>query len=219
MTGDLSKVIRQFRQVISDLDRAATVAETARKHAEEANTHYVEVGRGTEHPRINQARYESQTAGQKAGKVARLLSEAARAFEEYVNLIAPGAIPRKESSPEAAPDSARILDTTRQGSRSSRLLGRVGAVPNADDGLQHAKKLGNAIQDATLPTGTATPKSTPAFVKAKEPQGAYAGDILIAALTLTIVGIRGAELARQLRRKTSSAKKEKARDNNNGREH
>jgi hypothetical protein len=217
MTGDLSKVIQQFRQVISDLDQAAIVAEVARKQAEEANSHYVEVSRGTEHPDINQAKYESQTAGQKAGKIARLLSEAASAFANYVNAIAPGAVARKESS--EIPDSARILDTARQGRRSSRLLRRLGAVPNAEDGLQHAKKLANAIQDAVRPSGAETPKSTPAFMKPGEPQGAHAGDVLLAALTLAVMGIKGAELARELRRKINSTKKEKDRNDSDGREH
>ncbi|RKR89330.1 hypothetical protein BDK92_3674 [Micromonospora pisi] len=217
MTGNLAEVVQQFRRVINELDQAAITAKAAQEHAEAANARYIEVGKGTDHPDINHAKYESQTAGQKAGRVARLLSEATKAFTEYANTIAPGSIPPSMSSQGAMPDGEQVLDTPHQGSMSSRLLGRAGATPNAEDGLQHAKKLGNAIQDATRPSGTAAPKqATPAFVKSQGSQGAQAGDALLAALTLAVMGIKGAELAARLRRKTKANNNRKDGSESNG---
>ena len=219
MTGNLADVVQQFRQVISELDQAAITAEAAQEHAGEATTHYVEVTRGTDHPDVNRAKYESNTAGEKAGKVARLLADAASAFAEYVNTIAPGSVPSRVPSSEATPDGRQFLDTTRRGPLSSRLVGRAGSIQNAEDGLQHVKKTANSVQDAMRPTGTATSKSTSAFVKSQESQGPQTGDALLAALTLTVMGIKGAELAARLRRKAKNNENQKGQTDSNGREH
>ncbi|GAB3159904.1 hypothetical protein GCM10027290_65420 [Micromonospora sonneratiae] len=74
-------------------------------------------------------------------------------------------------------------------------------VQNSDDGLQHAKKIANSIQDAVRPSGTVVPKGPGVVVRAPEAQTVHAGDVMLTAFVVAVAGIKGAEIVGRLRRK------------------
>lgn len=64
--------------------------------------------------------------------MARLLAEAASAFVDYLNVIAPGTAPIRYSAPEATPSGERLVeDATSRRSRLARYLVKAGS--DADD--------------------------------------------------------------------------------------
>ncbi|AVT37280.1 hypothetical protein [Plantactinospora sp. BB1] len=215
----VGEVVAQFRTVLGLIDETAVTAKRAQEQAQKAFTAYTEASRGTSDRLMRTAVVDSRTAGEKAGKTARLLSEAAEHFTAYINAIAPGTLPPRSSAPEADASGDRILATTAgQGALSSKLLGRTASVPNADDGLQHAKKIATAIKDATGSGGVAVPKSPQPAIRAAKTQDASAGDALLAAFTVALLGIKGAEVAARLRSKarTKSAERTERKGDHSG---
>ncbi len=212
MTATIGQVVRQLCAAITELDQAAVTADQAREVAERAHARYNEAAQGTAHPRANGAKHQAQLAVDKAGRTARLLAMAAIALTRYVNHIAPGTLPDR-SAPDATPSGTQIAKTsTGRGPLSRKLLGRTTAVENADDGLQHAKKIADAIQDAAGAGGVVARRSAEPVIQAASQQGATAGDALLASLTLAIMGLKGAELAASLRRKLKTAQDRPNRD-------
>ncbi|MEV4760095.1 hypothetical protein AB0J86_34035 [Micromonospora sp. NPDC049559] len=210
MSGDLGEVIRQLLRVIGELDRAAVTAGRARDQAEQALAALTEAAQGTNDPAANQAITEARTAAEKAGKSARLFAEAAGAFAEYANVIVPGSAPTRTSTPRSLPDGQALASSTGPGGPlSSRLFRRMTSVPNADDGLQHASKLASAIQDAAGKGATAVPRSPDPIIRAAETRGGSAGDALLAAFTLALLGVKGAEVAGRLRKKVQADRRSK----------
>jgi hypothetical protein len=216
MSGSLGDVVRQLRQVIVELDQAAVTAKHAQAGAEQAHGLYSEAARGTDHPQTNRAINESRTAAEKAGKSARLLAEAASAFTEYVNHIAPGSAPPRSSAPEASPAGERLMSPA-GGHRqlSNKLLGRIASVKNADDGLQNVEKVAETIQEAAGSGGVAVQRSAEPAIRAAEAPRATAGDALLAAFTVAIMGIKGAEVAARLRDKAKTKKRREDQEGNN----
>ncbi|MGX7670212.1 hypothetical protein [Plantactinospora sp. DSM 117369] len=200
--SSVGDVVAQFRTVLSQIDQAAVTAKHAQEQAEKAHATYTEVARGTADRSMRKAVVDSRTAGEKAGKTARLLAEAAEHFTAYVNIISPGTVPPRSSAPEAEASGEQVLAAAAgQGSLSSKLLGRTATVRNADDGLQHAKKIATAIKDAAGSGGVAVPKSPQPSITAAKTQDTAAGDTLLAAFTVALLGIKGAEVAARIRSK------------------
>ncbi|MEU7752130.1 hypothetical protein AB0B57_19905 [Micromonospora sp. NPDC049101] len=112
MSGSLGDVVAQLRSAIDTLQSAAVVAHRAQSDAEEANAHYAQAARGTRHPELTGAVTESKTAGEKAGKLARLISEAADRIGDYSNVIAPGSAPATQPSDSATPSGEDLLAET-----------------------------------------------------------------------------------------------------------
>jgi len=216
MSSALTEVLQQLRDVIGDLDKAAITAKGAEADARRAFALYDEAATGSAHPQTYIARQEAHTAADKAGKVARLLSEAATAFAEYANHIAPGTVPARISAPEAMPSGERLLEPSGSGPLSSTLLGLVEDVPNADDGLEHMHTLADQIQDAARPGGQAVARTPEVTTGGGESQGGHAGDVLLAAMTLAIVGIKSAEIIVNLRRKSQLTRNEAQKGDNHG---
>ncbi|MEO3923775.1 hypothetical protein ABGB07_07930 [Micromonosporaceae bacterium B7E4] len=102
-------MVAQLGAVIERLHKEAVEAARTKAEAEQANREFAEVGRGTADRRIRAAITESRTASEKAGKVARLLSEAAAHFSAYINIIAPGAIHDRNLAQDALPDGERLV--------------------------------------------------------------------------------------------------------------
>ncbi|MEN3608240.1 hypothetical protein AAH979_01705 [Plantactinospora sp. ZYX-F-223] len=208
----IGDVVAGFRTVIGIIDEAAVTAKRAAENARQAQAEYTEASHGTDDRSMRKAVVDTRTAAEKAGKTARLLSEAAEHFTTYVNIIAPGTVPPRSSAPEATPGGDKLaaagLD---QGPLSAKLLGRTAAVRNADDGLQHAKKVATAIQNATGSGGVAVAKTPKPVIRSAKTESATAGDALLAAFALTLLGIKGAEVAAKIRRKARA--KEDHQDN------
>ncbi|MEU4550526.1 hypothetical protein [Micromonospora violae] len=112
MSGSIGEVVAQLRSAIDTLHSAAVVAQRAQADAEQANTHYTQAARGSRHPELTGAVTESKTAGEKAGKLARLISEAADRVGEYSNAVAPGSAPTTQPSDSATPSGEDLLAET-----------------------------------------------------------------------------------------------------------
>ena len=171
MTGSVEEVLQQLRAVIGALDRAAVIAMGAQAEADRAYSSYTEAATGSAHPQLNVARQESRIAADKAGKVVRLLAEAATSFAEYVNAIAPDTVPTRASAPEAMPAGESLAETSGEGALSSMLLGRIDGVPNGDDGLEHMHSLADNVQDAARPGGHAVHRPSMSVYKGPIPRG------------------------------------------------
>jgi hypothetical protein len=203
----VGNVVAQFRTVLGIIDETAVNAKRVQEKAEQAKAAYAEASQGTADRSMRKAVVDSRTAAEKAGKIARLLSEAAEHLTAYVNIIAPGTVPPRASAPEATPQGDQLSTAgLGQGPLSAKLLGRTAAIRNADDGLQHAKRITTAIQNATGSGGVTVPKSPEPAIGAAKTEGASAGDALLAAFTLTLLGIKGTEAATRIRNKVRGKK-------------
>jgi hypothetical protein len=100
------------------------------------------------------------------------------------------------------PSGEQLAEPSDSGPLSSMLLGRVEEVPNADDGLDHMRTLADQIQHAARPGGQAVPRTPAPAAGDTDAQGGYAGDLLLAAMTLAVMGVKGTEVAADLRRKS-----------------
>jgi hypothetical protein len=148
MTSSMADVLAQLREVLGVIDHAAVAALRAQTDAHEARHAYQEAGTGTKHTHINQAITQARTAGEKAGKVARLLAEAASAYADYINTIAPGTVPARHSAPEAMPSGEILLEEAAE--RSATGFGRFTRTltTKADDLGDTAKDLTNFVERA-----------------------------------------------------------------------
>jgi hypothetical protein len=218
MSSTIQEVLQQLRAVIGELDQAAVTASAAQEDARRAYSFFDEAATGSAHPQMNIARQEANIAAAKAGKVARLLAEAATAFADYVNQVAPGAVPSRASAPEALPSGEQLSEPSARGPLMKRLAGKLAATPNADDGLEGISTIGNNVQDAARPGGVVVPQSPTAVYRSTETDSAHVGDALVAAFTLALVGIKAAEAAARLYSKARPHdRKESEKDDGDGR--
>jgi hypothetical protein len=118
MTSTLQEVVLELRELLTAIDEAAVAAKHAQADAAEANASYLEAGKGTDHPVMNQAVAKAEAAVDKAFNTAELLAAAADAFADYINTIAPGTVPARYSAPDAMPDGERLLSESEE--RDSR---------------------------------------------------------------------------------------------------
>lgn len=200
MSGSVGDVIAVLRQILNDLDGAAVAAKDAQRAAAKGTGHYKTATEGADNTYATAAHSAAGEAAAKSGKVARLIAEAATQISEYANRIAPGSVPSRSSETGGMPSGETLAaDSIGKGSRSSKLMGRVHQVRNADDGFQHLKKLAETFQDAAGGSGGVV-VSRPAepVLRPTHPPGTSAGDALIAAITIALVGIKGAEVASRL---------------------
>jgi hypothetical protein len=118
MSVSVGDVVAELRAVLDRLDSAAITATRAQADAEQAHRLYSEAAQGTDHPRIRQAVVDSRTAGEKAGKMARLVADAADHLTAYVNAIAPGSMPDRTSV--AGPSGEELVQDATKRSESRR---------------------------------------------------------------------------------------------------
>jgi hypothetical protein len=112
----------------------------AQERAEEAYVAYREAGTGSSHPQIRKTVADARTAGEKAGEIARLLAEAANAYADHVNIIAPGTVPARSSASGAMSSGEEIL--SQAGEQGAKKFGR--ATRKLTDG---AGELGDMAKD------------------------------------------------------------------------
>ncbi|MEO3926029.1 hypothetical protein ABGB07_19480 [Micromonosporaceae bacterium B7E4] len=191
-------VVARFRTVLGIIDEAAVGAARAQKEAEQARAAYTEVSQGTADQLMRKAVADSRTAAEKAGKTARLLSEAAEHFSTYVNIIAPGTVPPRSSAPEAIPEGERVVsDAMARRRRATGFLDR--AASRADDIKDGATETAKAVEEGTKialkqikgdrpPTGSA-PSSTATTAPSKPtPAHSPPAHEAVAALVVTALG-------------------------------
>ncbi|GAA3725473.1 hypothetical protein GCM10022225_02960 [Plantactinospora mayteni] len=199
-------VVAQFRAVLGIVDEAAIGAARAQREAEQTQAAYAEVSQGTADRLMRKAVVDSRTAAEKAGKTARLLSEAAEHFTTYVNIIAPGTVPPRSSAPEAIPEGERVVsDAMARRKRATGFLDR--AARRADDVKDSVASATKAVEEGTKialkqikgdrpPTGGApsstTTTSTPQPAPAQSPPAHEAvSALVVTALGAALVGRAG----------------------------
>ncbi|MGW0503607.1 hypothetical protein [Micromonospora sp. NPDC003241] len=143
MSGSIAELVAQLLAVQQKLDAAAVTALRARTDAEVALARLVEVQRGTNDQRLRAAVANAEVARDKAGRYARLLSEAARHITAYVNTIAPGAAPSGPND-AASPSGDRLVEETEGRSRKGEAFLRR-HIKKADDTEDTLKQAEQAI--------------------------------------------------------------------------
>ncbi|MGX7670753.1 hypothetical protein [Plantactinospora sp. DSM 117369] len=194
-------VVAGFRTVIGILDEAAVTAKRAEEEARQAQAEYTEASRGTDDRSMRKAVVDTRTAAEKAGKTARLLSEAAEHFTAYVNIIAPGTVPPRSSAPEAMPDGERTTtEAMDRRTRATSFLDRT--ARRADDVKDAVTEATKAVEEGTKvalrhikgdrppsggPASTTTPTTHPAPAQ-HPPAHETASAVVVAALGAALVG-------------------------------
>lgn len=159
MSGGLGDVVAQLRSAIDSLRSAAVVAQRAQADAEEALAHYSQAARGSKHPHLTGAVAESRTAAEKAGKLARLISEAARHVGAYSDAVAPGSAPIQQPIDAATPSGDDLL---------TEAVDRESARRNVASFLSTMTRKAEDLQDNTQKSVAAARK---AFEIVRGPQG------------------------------------------------
>lgn len=200
--ASLGEVISLVKAAIEELDSAAVQMIRAQEDAQQAFQMLEQAGSGSGRPEMSQSAADMDVVAAKIGKMSRQFASAAGSLTSYINVIAPNSGLTRNLT-ESMPTGQQLVDQkVGNGSRSSRLLGRVHSVKNADDGLQNGKKMFDAIGDALQP-GVVAPTPKGPVIRSAGPEGAEAGGVLMAALTLAIVGVKAVEVFKQRRRKDS----------------
>ncbi|MEU3456902.1 hypothetical protein ABZ671_25375 [Micromonospora sp. NPDC006766] len=169
MNGLLAQVVAQLRSAIDRLDALAVQANRAAVDVAEGSARYADAGRGTDHPRLRAAVAQSRTGVDKAHRLARLSSEAARHVADYLNAIAPGSAPGQATSGTPSGEEL-VTDSDRRDVARSKIGGFLKrSVRRADEAQEQATTATSALQEAakalrdlngpsgTHSTGTGTP--------------------------------------------------------------
>jgi hypothetical protein len=212
MSSTLQEVIQQLNEIIAELDQAAVTASAAQADARRAFVFFDEAATGSADPYMNIARQEANIAAAKAGKVARFLAEAATAFGDYANTIAPGSAASRGSASRALPSGEHLGKPRARGPLMRRLAAKLTTTPNADDGLEGISTIANNIQDAVRPGTVATPRPPMPVYQPAGVDSAHVGDALVAPFVLALVGLKASEVASRLRTKTKPHDTEKSRE-------
>lgn len=207
----IGEVVARLLQAIEAIDRAAVNADGVRNESELSHKSFVEAGRGTADPRMRAAITESRTASEKAGKVARLLGEAAGHFSTYINIIAPGASPSRNAASDAMPDGERLVsEAADRQARLARfhrktvqfLADREGDVKDVE---QFSREAVAAFRDRLRPGDGQASVGTPSQPPPAQPMASSsqhpAMDILLAAASLTLAVRAGVEKVREIRKR------------------
>jgi len=207
----VGEVVARLQQAIEAIERAAINADGVRNESEQSHGSFVEAGRGTADPRMRAAITESRTASEKAGKAARLLSEAARHFTAYINIIAPGAGPSRDAASNVMPDGERLVsEAADRESRLARfhrravqfLADREGDFKDVE---QFSRDSVAAFRDRLRPGDAQASVGTPSQAPPAQPMASNsqhpATDILLAAASMTLAVRAGVEKVREIRRR------------------
>ncbi|MBF9135083.1 hypothetical protein I0C86_40100 [Plantactinospora sp. S1510] len=196
--SSVGEVVAQLREVIERLDRSVVAAGRVQADAVQAQSYFAEVGQGTDHPRIRQAVGESRTAGEKAGKVARLLAEAGSHLAAYVNVIAPGSAPSRDRATDSLPTGDQLVrEAEDKGNNADRFIRRhVKKADQTEGNLQNAeavateglKKLVKIYKSQPGSTGTHAPAPQPPPID--RPQVEHPGTAMVIAAGAAAVGVR-----------------------------
>ncbi|RIV40351.1 hypothetical protein [Micromonospora radicis] len=202
MSGLLAQAIAQLRSAVDQLDGLAVRAARAATDVAEGNTRYSQVGTDTDHPRLRAAVMQSGVGVDKAHRLARLSSEAARHVVAYLNAIAPASVARPVSSgPPSGEDL--LADSDQRDLSRAKLRGFLNrAARKADEVQDHATATANTIEQftsvfrdrngpsGTHSTGTATPTAPAASPRPKFDATEAAGNLAVLGLLAGVAAHR-----------------------------
>lgn len=215
--ANVGDVIAQLRVSIDRLDAAAVTASSAGADALEAQQILDSIAASSGGFELTQSVVDAGEAVAKIAKVARLLSDAAGHLLDYATHIAPGSLPVGSPSVEVTPSGADVVGrASGGGSLSDRMLGRLASVKNNDDGLQHIKKIGDAVQNAVRPGGVVSSAGKSETITKASQQGGGAGDAILATMTLAVVAVKGVEWVRRVRTDSAKRRREATQDQGSG---
>ncbi|WP_435204784.1 hypothetical protein [Micromonospora sp. bgisy143] len=204
MSSLLGQVVAQLRSTIDRLDEVAVQASRAATDVAEGNGRYAELGRGTDHPKLRAAIVESRTGVDKAYRLARLSSDAARNVAEFLNAIAPGSAPRPSAASSGPPSGNELMaDSDRREFARAKARGWLNrSVRRADDLQEHAttavdktQQLIKVFRDpkgpaGTQSTGTGTPTVPQAPPRTKIDGAEAAGNLVVVGLLAGVAASR-----------------------------
>jgi hypothetical protein len=150
--SSVGDVVARLLAVIERLDRAAIGASRSQAEAEQVHNVLGEVARGSDHALVRTAIVASGEAAAKAGKVARLLGEAANHFASYANEIAPGSTPPSGRATDSGPTGKQIVQEADHAEDGFRRLSKR-AMAQAESTGEKAKNLIDFL-NAAKPSGT-----------------------------------------------------------------
>lgn len=142
MSGRLGDLVAQLLAVRERLDRAVVTATRAQADAEQALAHLSTVGGGTSDRDLAAAVVDARTAGEKAGRYARLLATATEHLTTYINVIAPGSTPTNSPADTAAPSGERLVSEAERRGRRADIAWRkqLQKADDTEDSLKGAEK-------------------------------------------------------------------------------
>ncbi|MEU4333816.1 hypothetical protein AB0F59_04220 [Micromonospora lupini] len=206
MSSLLAQVVAQLRSTIDRLDALAVQANRAATDVAEGNARYAGVGRGTDHPKLRAAVSQSRTGADKAHRIARLSSDAARNVADFLNVIAPGSAPQSAAAASGPPSGEDLLaDSDRRSLARAKARGWVNrSLRKADDLQEHAANATDKTQklikvfanpkgpSGTQSTGTGTPAVPGSAPRAKIDGAEAAGNLVVVGL---LAGVAASRLA------------------------
>ncbi|WBB96921.1 MULTISPECIES: hypothetical protein [unclassified Solwaraspora] len=211
MAGTVAEVIAQIARASTGLSSAAATALRAQQEVTDAHQSLSAASAGASARAVTNATTEWKTAADKAGKVARLLIEAAGHLNAYANRIAPGSAPTEPTL--AGPTGEELLaDTTRRsesrrgvGSFLDRLARRTEDVQDTakttaelgDSGLNILRDLATPPPGSQSTTGTSAPTVAFTDTRPKLEAGDAAGHLVVAALIAGLAARRADRYIRQ----------------------
>ncbi|MEQ4306245.1 hypothetical protein ABNF97_33510 [Plantactinospora sp. B6F1] len=186
--SSVGDVVAQLREVIERLDRTAMAAKRAQTDLTTGHSSLTDAGRGSDHPKLRLAVSESETAGAKAGKIARLLAESAGHFATYINIIAPGAAPAREQATDSTPPGEEIVRDAAERASIFRKASRA-TTHNAEQVGDYAKKFADFI-DAARPRGATSQvqRSEPPLATSPPPSHGETAQALVVTSAVLIAG-------------------------------
>ncbi|MGC5332225.1 hypothetical protein [Micromonospora sp. DT62] len=226
MSSLLAEVVAQLRSTVNQLDGLAVRATRAAEDVGQGNALYAEVSRGTGHPQLRAAVTHSRTGVDKAHRLARLSSEAAKHVSAYLNAIAPGSAPQQATSEAVHPSGEELLaDSDRRDLARAKTRGFLNrSVRRADEAQEQASSATDALQQwakalrdlngpsGTHSAGTSTPPAPGPTPQPKIDGAEAAGNLVVVGLlagvaTHRVTGVIGKWIARFNRRERTTAQR------------
>ncbi|MEN3612319.1 hypothetical protein AAH979_22555 [Plantactinospora sp. ZYX-F-223] len=172
MTEPMAEVVVQLHDVRQRLAAAAVTAKRAQADAEHAQGRYAEAASGTEHPHMQEALRDIRTAGEKAARIARLLTNARSHFTAYLNRIAPGSASDSDVSEAEMPSGERLLSEAERRGRKAEIIWRkqTQKAEDTESTLKQVEDAGKTVINyfrqqqnppGTTATGTTAQKPPP----------------------------------------------------------
>ena len=208
MNSLLAQVVAQLKSTIDQLDALAVQANRAAVDVAEGNARYAGAGRGTDHPRLRAAVAQSRTGVDKAHRLARLSSEAARHVADFLNAIAPGSAPQPAAATSGPPSGEELwADSDRRDLARTKIGGFLKrSVRRADEAQEQATTATGALQQAakalrdlngpsgTHSTGTGTPTVPGLTARPKIDGAEAAGHLVVVGLLAGVAAHRAVSL-------------------------
>ena len=196
MSSLLAEVVVQLRSAIDQLDGLAVRATRAAEDVTQAHSRYVNIGKGSDHAKLRAAVTQSRTGADKAHRLARLCSDAARHVSAYLNVIVPGSVPQPTAAVSGPPSGEDLMaDSDRRDLARDRTRGVLNrAVGKADELQEHAENAVDATQQlirlskdpkgpsGTQSTGTGTPVVPSPAPRPKIDSAEAAGNLVVVGL-------------------------------------